>query len=177
MILAFLLALCGAMAGCVAGTLASLLPLPPGPLRLSFLFAPPVAAVACFLAGWHIGARHGVIARGNRMWPDRFDAALGTIFPLVASLSMVVIWGWVMTRSFGTFHEQGSLPLTLVILPWTAILWIVAGPWFLIRNLRLAARIRSIEGDRIDGRVARIGAVISSLLVLAGLGLPALWNL
>lgn len=176
MIIPLVLALCGAVVGCVAGTLSSLVPLPRGLLRLVFLVAPPLAAVAGFLAGWHVGARLVGRPRRDGQRPDRFDVLLGVVFPLAAALVLALLWGWVLGRPAGTFHEQGSLPLTLVILPWTAVLWLGAGPCYLIHNLRLADRLRSIGGNRDDLRCARVGSAISGLIVLLGVGLTA-WRL
>src|SRR5262249_33731319 len=83
------------------------------------------------------------------------------------------IWGWVAAQPRGSFHDQGGMLITLVILPWTLALWVAGGPVALVLGSRALGRGRADSGGPAGRGVARAGVVLSGLIVVGGLGYVA----
>jgi hypothetical protein len=83
------------------------------------------------------------------------------------------LWGWVALLSPGTFHDQGGMSITFVILPLTLVLWIVGGPVALVVGVCGVVWARSAPEQWAGKRLARAGVLLSGLTVLCGLGLVA----
>jgi hypothetical protein len=95
----------------------------------------------------------------------------GTASFLLATLSWLVViltWGWVLTRPHGTFHDQGGLAITLIVLPLTLGAWLIGGPIALALGGRAMKRLGQGEADKSERGFAQTGVLLSRVLLWAG---------
>lgn len=76
----------------------------------------------------------------------------------------LIVWGWMLTRPAGTFHDQGGLAITLIYFPATFVVWILCG------LTSVALRRRRTEGEP-EADVARLGNLRRLVWGLIALGL------
>jgi hypothetical protein len=129
------------------------------------------AAVLGALAGYLVGSRIMGLGGGSvsRAAQRKFPSAW-LIFILAAGAwaGIMLMAGWVASRPPGTFHDQGGMIITFVVLPLMLCCWFAGGPVALLSGHyalhQIHAGMRS-EGDR---RLARTGLVLGWILTLGG---------
>jgi nitric oxide reductase large subunit len=95
-----------------------------------------------------------------------FSAPSSFVLAATSWLLGILIWGWVLTQPPGAFHDQGSMTITLGVIPLTLVLWIVGGPVALALGQRGFDRVRP-DKDR-DHRLALAGIALSRLMLWGG---------
>ncbi len=94
--------------------------------------------------------------------------SISCVLSAIAWLVVILTWGWVLSRPHGTFHDQGGLALTFIVLPLTLGAWVVGGPVALALGGRAFKGRGEGEADKDERRLARIGVLLSRLLLWAG---------
>jgi hypothetical protein len=87
---------------------------------------------------------------------------------ILAWLVIILTWVWVATRPQGTFHDQGGLMLTFIVLPLTFGAWAVGGPVALAVGGHAMKHLGQDETARSDRRIAQTGVFLSRLLFWGG---------
>jgi hypothetical protein len=96
-----------------------------------------------------------------------FSAPSSVVLAAASLLLGILMWGWVLTRPSGSFHNEGGMVITLGVIPLTLILWIIGGPVALTLGHRGLERVR--PGKDRDPQLARGGIFLSRLMLWGGI--------
>jgi hypothetical protein len=94
--------------------------------------------------------------------------SLSCTLSAIAWLVVILTWTWVLSRPHGTFHDQGGLMITFIVLPLTLGAWGVGGPIALALGGRALRELGEGESNKEERRLARIGVWLSRVLLWAG---------
>ena len=94
--------------------------------------------------------------------------AISCFLAAVAWLVVILTWAWVLTRPHGTFHDQGAIALTLIVMPSTLGAWLLGGPIALALGGHAMKRLGQGETVKDSRRIAQAGVLLSRLMFWAG---------
>ena len=82
-----------------------------------------------------------------------------TLASIVFTLS---VWGWILTRPAGTFHDQGGLAITIFYFPATFGAWLVCG----LTSIALRRRRTEAESEVDLARAGNLRGLVFGLIAL-----------
>jgi len=78
-------------------------------------------------------------------------------------LFTLTVWVWMLTRSSGTFHDQGGMAITFIYFPATFVVWLYCG------LTAVVSLLRSTEGTPVRHlRWKVVGLIALGLLLSIG---------
>ena len=140
------------------------------PVFALLFWAAPTGVVLCAVFGWEFGVRWNLRGQYESDYRLNANAVLSAASSIGGLVSGAVIGLIVAVQPKGTFHEQGGMIITLLVLPIMFALWIVAGPVALVAGRRAATMRPSIDSKAGHPVLARVGYILGLVTTVCGVG-------
>ena len=82
-------------------------------------------------------------------------------------LFTLMVWAWMLTRSEGTFHDQGGMAITFVYFPATLVVWLYCSLTALVSLLRSNKKESEAEGNPVRRLCWKVVGLIALGLLLS----------
>jgi len=150
----------------VAGTVA-------GGYMTSTLWFAIIGALIGFIIGWRIAEFISPFDSGQSFVRTFPSAKLGLMLSSGAWMLMLLVWGSIFTR-LDAFHDQGGMIITFLILPLTAVCWLIGGPAASAAGRHALKQLQAGTRPETDRPIAQKAIFLSQALTLAFV-LGVLW--